>query len=132
MELLGLGEGPAVASVAFAELAGRDAARLLLARNPELTAVVAANDLIALGTIEANEELGRSCPGQLSVVGFNDMPFVERFRPPLTTVRIPEYEIGRRAAQLILSRIEQPAQHSETILIAPLLVVRGSTHRPSV
>jgi LacI family transcriptional regulator len=132
MELLGLGEGPAVASVAFAELAGRDAARLLLARSPELTAVVAANDLIALGTIEANEELGRSCPGQLSVVGFNDMPFVERFRPPLTTVRIPEYEIGRRAAQLILSRIEQPAQHSETILIAPLLVVRGSTHRPSV
>jgi len=132
MKLLGLDEGPAVESVAFAELAGRDAARFLLVGNPELTAVVAANDLIALGTIEANEELGRSCPGRLSVVGFNDMPFVERFRPPLTTVRIPEYEIGRRAAQLILSRIEQTVQHSETILISPVLVVRGSTAPPSV
>ncbi len=128
--LLGLPAGPMVRSEAFAEIAGREAARTLLSRNPDLTAVVAANDLIALGTIEAAEESGRRCPEDLSVVGFNDMPFVDRFRPPLTTVRIPEYEIGRRAAQLLLSRIENPDQHPETILIAPELVVRGSTRPP--
>jgi len=88
---------------------------------------VAANDLIALGSIEAGEEAGLRCPDELSVVGFNDMPFVDRFRPALTTVRIPEYEIGRRAARLLLARIEQPDDRPETILIAPELVVRDST-----
>ena len=91
---------------------------------------MAANDLIALGVIEAGEEAGLSCPEDLSVVGFNDMPFVERFRPALTTVRIPEYEIGRRSAELLLTHIEQPHRGTETVLIAPELVVRGSTAAP--
>ena len=52
--------------------------------------------------------------------------------PPLTTVRIPEYEIGRRAAQLLRSRIDDPTQKAETVLIAPELIVRGSTAAPRV
>ena len=88
---------------------------------------MAANDLIALGVIEAGEEAGLRCPDAFSVVGFNDMPFVDRFRPALTTVRIPEYEIGMRAARLLLARIEAPGQKPETILIHPELVVREST-----
>jgi LacI family transcriptional regulator len=58
------------------------------------------------------------------------MPFADKFTPPLTTVRIPEYEIGRRAAQLLRSRIDDPEQQAETVLIAPELIVRGSTAPP--
>ena len=58
---------------------------------------------------------------------YADLPFAERFRPPLTTVRIPEYEIGRRSAQLLLAHIEEPDHPPETVLVAPHLVIRGST-----
>ncbi len=127
MSLLGLPSGSVARAAGFSEAAGREAGRALLARRPLPTAVVAGNDLIALGVIEAIEERGLRCPEDVSVIGFNDMPFVDRFRPPLTTVRIPEYEIGLRAAQLLHSRIDGPGRKPETILIGPELVVRGST-----
>src|SRR2546425_2869785 len=127
MGLLGLSQTVVSRSSAFGEAAGREAARPLFARKPRSTAIVAANDLIALGVIEAGEEAGLRCPDDFSVIGFNDMPFVDRFRPALTTVRIPVYEIGRRAARLLQGRIEQPDQKPVTILVAPELVVRDST-----
>ena len=129
MAALGLSDSLVSQASAFGEAAGREAAQLLFARTLRPTAIVAANDLIALGAIEAGEEAGLRCPDDFSVVGFNDMPFVDRFRPALTTVRIPEYEIGRRSARLLLGRIEQPEQKPETIMIAPELVVRESTAR---
>lgn len=113
----------------FSEASGREAAGHLFAGHARPTAVVAANDLIALGVVDAGAAAGLRCPDDISVVGFNDMPFAERFRPPLTTVRIPEYEMGRRAAQLLLIQIEQPDHRRETVLVAPELVVRGSTTR---
>ncbi len=130
--LLGVSRGPIARAKAFDEPAGLEAARALLARGQAPTAVVAANDLIALGMIEAAHEQGLRCPRDISVIGFNDMPFADKFTPPLTTVRIPEYEIGRRAAQLLRSRIDDPNQKAETVLIAPELIVRGSTAPPRV
>jgi len=100
--------GPIVRAKAFDEPAGLDAARSLFARGAPPTAVVAANDLIALGVIEAAAERGLRCPRDVSVVGFNDMPFADKFTPPLTTVSIAEYAIGRRSAQLLHSLIEGP------------------------
>jgi LacI family transcriptional regulator len=91
------------------------------------TAIVAGNDLMALGCYDVLAERGLRCPGDISVVGFNDMPFSERFNPPLTTIRIPHYEIGASAADLLLERLqdaEAPARH---IVLAPELVVRSST-----
>jgi LacI family transcriptional regulator len=127
MGLLGLSGSMVGRAAAFGEAAGRAAAKPLFAAKSPPTAIVAANDLIALGTIEAGEEAGLLCPDDFSVVGFNDMPFVDRFRPALTTVRIPEYDIGWRAARMLLGRIEQPDQKPETILISPELIVRQST-----
>lgn len=127
MTHFGLSAKLLVRAAAFGEAAGREAARPLFARRSRPTAIVGANDLIALGAIEAGEEAGLRCPDDFSVVGFNDMPFVDRFRPALTTIRIPEYEIGLRAARLLQSRIERPDQKPETILIAPQLVIREST-----
>jgi LacI family transcriptional regulator len=99
----------------------------LLDRDPGLTAIVAANDLLAIGCYSAIEERGLRCPDDVSVVGFNDMPFVDRLRPPLTTVRVPQREIGTVAADLLLERLEDGSGPAREILLEPTLVKRGST-----
>ncbi len=101
-----------------------------LARGRDFTAVVAGNDLLALGCYAALEEKGLSCPEDVSVVGFNDMPFIDQLRPPLTSIRIPHYEIGAEAAFLMLDRISQPRGLVQAKLLPPELVVRGSTAPP--
>jgi LacI family transcriptional regulator len=97
-----------------------------------LTAIVAANDLLALGCYDTLEERGLGCPEDVSIVGFNDMPFVDRLRPPLTTVRVPQREIGTVAADLMLQRLTDEADGASQILLEPTLVVRGSTAPPRV
>jgi len=99
----------------------------LLDELPHTTAVLAANDRLALGAIDAIRDSGRSCPGDVSVVGFNDMPYSERFMPPLTTIRISQYELGAMAARLLLETIADPGRSAETRLASPELVIRGST-----
>jgi LacI family transcriptional regulator len=109
-----------------------DPARELLARHPALSAVVAGNDLIALGCYVAADAAGRSCPADLSVVGYNDMPLVEWWRPALTTVRIAQYEIGREAASLLLARMSsQDPSEAKHVVMPVELVVRASTAPPS-
>ncbi len=123
----GLEPGPVVEASSYTVDAGREAAERLYASPHRPTAVVAANDLVALGVLDAGMALGLSCPGDFSLVGFNDMPFVDRFSPPLTTVRIDEYEIGLRASRMLVSLIEEPTTRTETVMIGPELIVRGST-----
>ncbi len=99
----------------------------LLDRRRDFTAVVAGNDLLALGCYDALEERGLRCPEDVSVVGYNDMPFVDRFRPPLTTVRVPHYELGSIAAELMLEQLQELDTPARQLLLPPELVVRGST-----
>jgi LacI family transcriptional regulator len=94
------------------------------------TAVVAGNDLMALGCYDVLAERGLSCPDDISVVGFNAMPFSERFNPPLTTIGIPHYEIGSAAADLLLERLQEPAGPVRHVVLPPTLVVRGSAASP--
>src|SRR3984885_14783509 len=68
---------------------GTRCCRELLARRGTFTAIAAANDMLAVGCYAAFEEAAADCPDELSLVGFNDMPFIDRLRPPLTTVRFP-------------------------------------------
>jgi LacI family transcriptional regulator len=106
----------------------RDAALAVLAHDPAITAILAGNDLMAMGCYAAAQQLGRSCPGDISIVGYNDMPSVEWWRPALTTVRIPQYDIGKEAARLLLERIDGGADRpAEQILLPVSLVVRSST-----
>jgi LacI family transcriptional regulator len=70
------------------------------------------------------------CPEDISVVGFNDMPFVDRLRPPLTSVRVPQREVGTVAADLMLQRLADATQAVREVLLEPTLVVRGSTAPP--
>jgi LacI family transcriptional regulator len=93
------------------------------------TAICAANDMLAVGCYSALDEAGLSCPEDMSVVGFNDMPFIDRLRPPLTTIRFPHYQVGTEAAQLLLERIAEHAAPVKILYLAPELIIRGSTAR---
>jgi LacI family transcriptional regulator len=115
----------------WSEAAGADALRLLLDAHPDVTAVVAGNDLIALGCYDVFAERGIDCPGEMSVVGFNDMPFLDKLAPPLTTVAIPHQQIGAEAARLLLDAISEPDRPARSVLLPLTLVVRGSTAPPA-
>ncbi len=112
---------------AFTETEGRKGFLSILDKRRKFTAVVAANDLLALGCYDALAEFGLSCPADISVTGFSDMPFMHRLSPPLTTLRIPHDEIGRQAARLLLERILDPEAKVRSVNLLPELIVRGST-----
>ena len=111
---------------------GYAAGRELLARRPGVTAVFAANDHTALGVVRALTEAGVSVPGEVSVVGFDDIAEAEFLNPPLTTVRQDFAEVGRRCVDLLVSRIELPGgwSHDPPVVVPAQLVVRSSTAPP--
>jgi DNA-binding LacI/PurR family transcriptional regulator len=115
---------------------GYHAMRELLDRDPGLTAVFAANDQMALGALRALDEAGRGVPDDVGVVGFDDVPEAEFFRPPLSTVRQRFAEAGQRAVGLLLAIIRPegsvapaPSDTPETpgALVATELLVRRSS-----
>jgi len=114
----------------FTEEEGARACGELLDAAPELTAIVAANDLVAIGCYDALEARGLRCPADISIAGFNDMPFIDRLRPPLTSVRVPQREIGKVAADLLLEQLSGRGEAPAEILLEPTLVVRDSTAPP--
>jgi LacI family transcriptional regulator len=131
------GSGPVVEAPSYEEEAGAAAAAELLDRSPGITAIVAGNDLIALGTLHTLRRLGLRCPEDVSLIGFNDTRFVDEFRPPLTTVRVPHHELGAEAARLLLDRFDRfdggaagEAAIPETVLLPVELMVRASTAPP--
>ncbi|MGH2869644.1 MAG: LacI family DNA-binding transcriptional regulator [Solirubrobacteraceae bacterium] len=117
-------------SRAFTETDGARACAQLLDRSPQVTAIVAANDRLAIGCYDALEAHGLHCPEDISITGFNDMPFIDRLRPPLTSVRVPQREIGTVAAGLLLGQLSDEAPPHEEILLEASLVIRGSTAPP--
>ena len=109
---------------------GMRCCRELLALPERCTAIAAGNDMLALGCYAALDAAGLSCPGDMSVVGFNDMPFIDLLHPPLTTVRFPHYQVGTEAAQLLLERIGDNSGPVKILYLAPEFVTRGSTAPP--
>jgi LacI family transcriptional regulator len=115
---------------AYTRGAGAAAARALLRAGPgAFTAIVAANDLLALGAYDALREAGLRIPADISVTGFNDMPMADLVDPPLTTVRIQHAAMGEAAAAALLARLRGEAPAGLTRLPAAL-VVRGSAAAP--
>ncbi len=111
----------------FSEEPGAKAFQELLDRGDDFTAVVAANDLIAIGCYDVLKERDRRVGVDISVVGYNDMLFADKLSPPLTTIRIPHYQIGVKAVELILQVIEAGESSPVAVRLAPSLVVRRST-----
>ena len=120
-----------VAEGYFTEEGGYTAARALLRASPKMTAIFAANDLSAIGVLSAIAESGRRVPGDVSVIGFDDLRLSAFTAPPLTTIRQPAAEIAQLATELLigLTRGEQPGKVRH--LLEPTLVVRKSTAPPS-
>jgi DNA-binding LacI/PurR family transcriptional regulator len=103
------------------------AAGRALATDPDVTAIFCANDHMALGLLRAFHEAGRQVPGEVSIVGFDDIPESSYFTPPLSTVRQDFNELGRRSLQLLVGLLENPsAPPAEQVLIVPDLIVRAS------
>ncbi len=103
----------------------------LLRQHPGTTAVVAANDMLAIGCYDALRELGLSCPRDVSIVGFNDMPFVDKVSPPLTTVHLRLYDTGAEAARLMLELLKDRSLPPKSVILPVSLVVRDSTAPPA-
>ncbi|NND84385.1 MAG: LacI family DNA-binding transcriptional regulator [Acidimicrobiia bacterium] len=113
---------------------GAEACQRLLDSGAEFTAIVAANDLIAIGCLDVLRRAGRSVPGDVSVTGYNDMLFMDRINPPLTTVGLPNFEMGSMAARMLLDQLgrddTKDTKPVSAVSLAPTLVVRESTAPP--
>ena len=104
---------------------------LTIAADPDVTAVLCANDEMAAGLMRALNERGRRVPEDVSVVGFDDIPLADYLWPPLTTVRQDFAEIGQRLVELLLRQIDAGhALDDEHVLVPTTLVVRSSTAAP--
>jgi DNA-binding LacI/PurR family transcriptional regulator len=129
MEAAGLGRSAEVVAGEFTEGAGVEAAGRLLRRKRRPTAVIAANDLVALGLIDRLEEDGLRIPEDVSVVGYDNTFVAGLAHIQLTTVNQPRRDMGAEAFGLLLERTEGRAERV-TRVHEPTLVVRATTGPP--
>ena len=102
--------------------------KTLLDKTHDFTAIFCFNDIAAIGAIRALKDAGLTVPGDVSVVGFDDIQSAAYSTPSLTTVRQPLLEMGKRGAQILLERIaNKEKEYSAEVVMAPELVVREST-----
>ena len=106
---------------------GRRAAREILNGSQRPTAVVTANDMMALGAMAEFRDASLEIPGDISIVGFDDIAFAALANPPLTTVCLPRDELGRRAVEALVETISHPEQQRCDVSISTHLIVRSST-----
>ena len=109
---------------------GRMAATEILESKKLPTAVVVANDMMALGAMQEFKAAGLKIPQDISIVGFDDIAFASLAEPPLTTVCSPRVEIGRRAIEALITTIKIPNQLGVEIRIPTYLITRKSTAPP--
>jgi LacI family transcriptional regulator len=104
--------------------------RILGSEGPTPTAIICGNDLLAIGALLEARAMGIGVPGDLSITGFDDVSIAAEFDPPLTTMKVDNAEIGRLAANYLLSQLGNGTSPSR-VLIAPTLVERGTTKAPT-
>jgi DNA-binding LacI/PurR family transcriptional regulator len=105
---------------------GHEATERLLALARRPTAIFAASDLTALGTLRALHEHRLRIPQDVAVISFDDMPWAAALHPPLTAVAQPTYELGATAARLLLERLRDPSRPVQRVRLQTRLVVRAS------
>ena len=119
---------PTELSVDGGRVVGTRLAHLPASERP--TAVVAAIDLIAFGVLQALLQFGVRVPDDISLVGYDDVPFAKQLSVPLTSVRRPHYEMGAMAAELLLAAVSGDPLRRRHVVFDPELVVRASTAAP--
>jgi LacI family transcriptional regulator len=119
-----------VASGASTSEGGALAANAVLDADPPPSAIFSGNNLMSIGALQAITNRGLVVPDDMALVGFDDFPFPwsDAFRPHLTTVAQPTYELGRRAAEILVQRLKRPgALSAERVVLEGQLVVRESS-----
>ncbi len=111
----------------FKATGGQQAVAAMLQQKQRPTAIVAANDLMAMGAMRELRKAGLRVPEDVSVVGFDDILFAELADPPLTTVALPREEIGRAAVEALLHTVTNDSKAGREYKITPKLIVREST-----
>jgi LacI family transcriptional regulator len=106
---------------------GRRAFRRLLARDNSFSAIVAGNDLLALGCMDAMRDMGLLVPENIAITGYDDILFLERMNPALTTVLVPKYEMGCQATKTLLGIIDGENRAPVVLRMQPRLILRNST-----
>jgi DNA-binding LacI/PurR family transcriptional regulator len=91
-----------------------------------VTAIVCSNDVLAVGALQAAKALGRRVPDDLAIVGFDDFDFARYVDPPLTTVALPGYDMGRRSAELLLGYFANGAFQPGEVVFPTSLILRGT------
>ncbi len=109
------------------EVEGERCVEELLARGQRFTAIVCASDRLAIGAIGALTRRGIACPDDISVTGYNDLPMTDLLNPPLTTVRVSQYQMGCEAAEILAGMIETGVSAPSHVVLPVDLVIRGST-----
>jgi len=110
----------------YKQASGRMLAEELLALAAPPTALFAANNLMAVGALEAIHARRLKVPGDIALIGFDDLPWADALDPPLTVIRQPAYEVGRAAVELLLKRLSDPKRPETHLKLLPKLVIRGS------
>ena len=115
----------------FTRASGKAAARTLMEKPPLPTALFGANDYMAMGAIRALEDAGYSVPGDVAVVGFDDLPSAEHFAPALTTIDARMVDLGTGAVSLLMERIDGETTTRQVRRLQPRLRVRASSDSTS-
>jgi LacI family transcriptional regulator len=124
-------ESPVVLNGEHTFKGGYELARAMLERNPETTAVFAANDIMAFGTVRAIMEAGLEIPRDLSIIGFDNVELASVIHPPLTTIHQPKYDIGRAAVEIVIAGAEhKERQLPEHRILGVKLIERQSCAPP--
>jgi LacI family transcriptional regulator len=110
---------------------GFEPANELLQRGSDFTAIVCYNDVSAIGAIRACRDHGLHVPGDISIVGFDDVQGAAFHNPSLTTIRQPLTQMGKVAARILLQRIRGQATFPDVVPIRPELIIRESTSPPN-
>jgi LacI family transcriptional regulator len=113
----------------FSSDSGMAATRTLLELSPDLTAILALNDRMAMGAVRQLQEMGYHVPDQISVVGYDDLPQSADFNPPLTTINQQLSDWGTLAMDMLVTLLE--GKEPEPIVLPPQLVIRKSTAPPN-
>jgi DNA-binding LacI/PurR family transcriptional regulator len=121
-----------VATGANSREGGRTAARRIMrSKSEKPTVILASTDVMALGVIEYLQSIGRSVPGDVSVVGFDDAEFSRYINPPIATVRHDIYQLGRHAATMLISKLEG-REYTKPVMLPVKFIVRGSISCPDI
>lgn len=111
----------------FTPLGGYQAAKELLERRPDVSALFVANDLMSIGVLKALQESGRKIPDDVSVIGFDNIPESRFLNPSLSTVEMPTRRLGQAAAEVLLSALDGKALGPQKLVIPVELIIRDST-----